>query len=280
MAESFESAEIVRTAAGRQYHIGLAPEDVADTIVLVGDPARADKVAAHFDSVEVRRQEREYVTRTGTYRGRPLTVMATGIGCDNTEIAVVELCQLVERPTFLRIGSCGGLQPEMELGDLVISSGAVRLENTTSWFVPETYPAVASYEVMLALIRSCAEASAPHHVGLTASGSGFYGAQGRKVPGFTPRFPELPDELRRIGVLNFEMETSCLLVLAGLAKARAGAVCAVYAHRPSNRFVDTDAKTAAEARAIVRGLRAIELLWEMDAQRGQARYWHPGLGGA
>ncbi len=280
MAESFESAEIVRTAAGRQYHIGLAPEDVAPTVVLVGDPARADKVAAHFDSVTVRRQEREYVTRTGTYKGRPLSVMATGIGCDNTEIAVVELCQLIENPTFLRIGSCGALQDDMELGDLVISSGAVRLENTTSWFVSESFPAVAHHEVILCLLQACAEAGQRHHLGLTATGSGFYGAQARKVPGFQPRFPEMPEKLKQAGVKNFEMEASALFVLSQLVGARAGAVCAAYAHRPTNRFVDTDAKSAAEAQAIACGLRAIELLWQMDAQKGAAQHWHPGLSSA
>ena len=108
----FESAEIVRTAEGRQYHIGLAPEDVADTCVLVGDPARATKVAKRFDSVRGEWRSREYVALTGVYRGTPLTVLATGIGCDNTEIAVVEYCQLVgDRATFIRRATLDVNQP-------------------------------------------------------------------------------------------------------------------------------------------------------------------------
>src|SRR2546423_10490 len=143
---TYESAEIVKTAEGRQYHIGLAPEDVAPFCVLVGDPARATRVSKLFDSVRCERRSREYVAYTGVYRGIPLTVLATGIGCDNTEIAVVEYCQLTPTPTFIRCGSSGALQPEIALGDLIVSTGAVKLENTTSFFVPEGYPALAHHE--------------------------------------------------------------------------------------------------------------------------------------
>jgi uridine phosphorylase len=274
----FESAEIVRTPEGRQYHIGLAPGEVAPFCILVGDPARAGKVAKRFDSVGLERRSREYVTLTGAYRGTPLTVMATGIGCDNTEIAIVEYCQLIERPTFIRCGSSGALQPEIALGDLVISTASVRLDNTTSYFVTDGYPAAAHHEATLALIEACEAERLPYHVGITASAPGFYGAQGRNVPGFPPRFPDLPRELERQRVANFEMETSALFVLSSLCGARAGAVCAVYANRHANRFIDTETKDAAEARAIAAALRAVEVLAAMDRARGSAPRWRPSHG--
>jgi uridine phosphorylase len=275
---TFESAEIVRTAEGRQYHIGLAPDEVAPFCMLVGDPARATRVSKLFDSVRCERRSREYVAYTGLYHRIPVTVLATGIGCDNTEIAVVEYCQLTPHPTFVRCGSSGALQPEIALGDLIVSTGAVKLENTTSFFVVDGYPAVAHHEVTLALIEAAAREAAPFHVGLTASASGFYGAQGRKVPGFPVRFPDLPQQLEQMRVQNFEMETSALFVLSNLRGVRAGAVCAAYANRHANVFIDTETKDRAEGRCIAVGLRAIEVLAAMDRARGADACWRPSHG--
>ena len=279
MAESYQSAQIVKTAAGKQYHIGAGPGDIASEVMLVGDPARAEKVAQHFDSVDVRRANREYVTLTGNYQGKPLTVTATGIGCDNTEIAVIELVQCVEAPTFIRVGSCGALVDGIELGDLVISTGGVRLESTSNYFVPDGYPAVAHHEVILALLEATAGMTdRKAHAGLTATAPGFYGAQGRQVPGFPPRNPNLPAELGALGVKNMEMEASLLFTLASLRGLRAGAVCAIYANRGADTFVDTDLKDAAEAACIQAGLGATRVLRKMDAARGESPAWRPGFG--
>lgn len=274
----FHSAEIVRTGEGRQYHIGLAPGEIAPYVLLCGDPARADRVRDMFDETTFERRCREYVTFTGKYHGMDVSVMSTGIGCDNTEIAVIELAQLREDLTLLRIGSCGGLQTDIELGDLVVSTGAVRMENTSTFFVPEGYPAVAHYEVVLAVIQAAHELRLRHHVGLTATASGFYGAQGREVPGFPPRYPDLDQQLSRIGVKNFEMETSTLFTLATLRGLRSGAVCAVYANRMLDRFIDLDFKDDAELRVIRAGLRALEILAKMDESRGEKTWWFPSLG--
>jgi len=265
---SYESAERLRDGDGRQYHIGVAPGEVAQRIILVGDPDRAGRVANHFDSVRVERHCREYVTFTGPLGGREVTVMGTGIGCDNTEIAVLELLQCVEQPTFIRVGSSGALQPHVEIGDLVVSTGAVRLESTSLAFVEEGYPAVAHHEVVLALVSAAKQTGATHHAGLTASAAGFYGWQGRKGLAVEPRFPDMPERLAKQGVVNMEMETSTLLTLATAAGLRAGAVCAVFANRPANRFIGPDEKAAAEARAIAAGLGAFDQLDAMDTARG------------
>ena len=278
MSGTYKSAEIVHDEDKRQYHIGLSPPDVADVCILVGDPARAKRVSERFETVRYHTQSREYVTYTGTFRGAPLTVMSTGIGCDNTEIAVIEYCQLVANPTFIRVGSSGALDPELDLGDLVISTGAVKLEHTTSFFVTEGYPAVAHHEVVLALAEAAQRVGAPHKLGLTACASGFYGAQGRSVPGFPVRFPDLPADLTRMGVTNFEMETSALFCLSTLRKVRSGAVCAIYANRHKNVFIDKEAKVEAEGRCIEVGLEAVSALREMDRARGGATHWLPSHG--
>jgi uridine phosphorylase len=246
--------------SGRQYHLGVGPEDVAPFVMLVGDPGRADKVAARFESRRGEWRHREYVSITGRYKGRDLTVLGTGIGPDNMEIAVIELSQCRKDLTLIRVGSCGALQPDIDVGDLVVSTGAVRLENTSTYFVPEGFPAVASFEVTRALVEACRATGAPHHVGLTASAPGFYGAQSRHIPGFPPRHPDLPGDLGKLGVLNLEMEVSTLFTLASLGRHRAGAVCAVYAQRPRGIFADARQRDVAEARAIAAGLEAFEIL--------------------
>jgi uridine phosphorylase len=265
--EKIQGSEVVKTASGRQYHIGVAPEEVAPYILLCGDPARAEKVSALFDKVEFRLANREFLTFTGRYQGMPISIMGTGIGPDNTEIAVIELLQCSPQATLLRIGSCGGLQPQISLGDLVVSTGAVRLENTSTYFVPEGYPAVAHYEVVMALVEACKSLKFPFHVGITATAPGFYGAQGRKVPGFPPRYPHMVEDLVQLGVLNFEMETSALLTLASLGKVRAGAVCAIYADRSQNAFVSPQDKDEAEQRCIHAGLAAMKFLYRLDLLR-------------
>jgi uridine phosphorylase len=278
MKFSFKSAEVVATKEGRQYHIGCAPGDVAPNILLCGDPARAHRVAAYFDERGEPILSREYVTITGRYRNMPMTVMATGMGPDNTEIAFVELAQIVERPTMIRIGSSGALRKGIELADLVISTGAVRMENTSTAYVVDGYPAVAHHEVVLALLEAARRNRFPHHLGLTATASGFYGAQARKVPGFPPRDAELPAKLDAMNVANMEMESSCLFTLAQLRGVRAGAVCAIYANRHKNEFIDSEKKDLAEKRCIETGLYAFEALAMMDSRRGDAPHWTPSMG--
>ncbi|MBI4576882.1 MAG: nucleoside phosphorylase [Planctomycetes bacterium] len=278
MPEGLESAEVVRDASGRQYHVGVAPGEVAPNVLLVGDPARARRVAALFQAVELERANREYVTITGTWEGLRVSVVATGIGCDNTEIAVIELCQCVERPTFIRAGSSGSLQPHIGLGELVVSAAAVRLEDTSRHFVPDGYPAVAHHEVVLALLEAAAGLGVRHHLGLTATASGFYGAQGRTVGGFRPRRADLPEELGGLGVANLEMESSTLFTLASLRGVRAGTVCAVYAHRPSNVFIDAASKHRSEGDCIRTALAAFSVLARMDRSRGDGARWLPSMG--
>ena len=236
---------------GRQYHIGLAPGELADRILVCGDPSRVERfAAAHLERVELERRHREYVTITGEREGRRISVMATGMGADNTEIAMVEMAALVPRATVVRMGSSGALQPGVALGDLVVSTAAVRLESTSTAYVPEGFPAVADPELVLALRDACVAGGVPHHVGLTATAAGFYGAQGRSVGPFRARRPEITAELAACGVLNLEMECSALFTLALLAGWRAGAVCAVYANRSSDAGLDEGARAEAEARCM------------------------------
>jgi len=263
----------------QQYHIGLGPGELAEYILLPGDQDRTPKVAALFDEVEFQKRHREFATATGTYRGRRVSVVSTGIGTDNVEIVVAEILAITQHPTFIRIGSCGVLRDDIALGDLVITTGAVRLEATTSYFVHEGYPAVADYVAVAALVEAAHRLGHTAHLGITATAPGFYGAQGRPLAQLPIRFPDLADEMARQGVINFEMEASALLVLAGLAGCRAGVVCTAYAQRKRGEFVHGAQAERAEAACIETGLEALSLLAEMDeAVRSAGElHWRPSL---
>jgi uridine phosphorylase len=277
--ESPSDRRIAIPAGERQYHIGLGPGELAEYILLPGDPDRTSRIASRLESIEVEQRHREFATVTGRFRGQRVSVVSTGIGTDNVEIVVAEILAITERPTFIRVGSCGALQPEMSLGDLAITTGAVRLESTTSFFVHDGYPAVADYEAVAALIEAAERLGHRYHVGITATAPGFFGAQGRPIPQLPIRYPDLAEDMARQRVMNFEMEASALLVLASLGRCRAGVVCAVYANRTTGDFVSGDQKDAAEAACVETGLEGLLILADMDRQKREAGTdrWRPSL---
>jgi uridine phosphorylase len=266
-------------AGERQYHIELGPGELAEYILLPGDPDRSARIASRFDSIELERRNREFASVTGTYRGQRVSVVSTGIGTDNVEIVMAEILAITERPTLIRVGSSGALQPEMRLGDLAITTGGVRLEATTSFYVHDAYPAVAHYEAVAALVEAAERLGHRYHVGITATAPGFFGAQGRPIPQLPIRYPDLAEDMTRQRVMNFEMEASALLVLASLARCRAGVVCAVYANRTTGEFIDGAQKEEAEAACVETGLESLAILAEMDRQKRDAGTdrWHPSL---
>ena len=266
-------------AGERQYHIELGPGELSEYILLPGDPDRTAVIAARFDSIELERRNREFASITGSYRGQRISVVSTGLGTDNVEIVMAEILAITERPTLIRVGSSGALQPEMRLGDVAITTGAVRLEATTSFFVHDGYPAVADYEAVVALVEAAERLGHRYHLGITATAPGFYGAQGRPIPQLPIRYPDLAKDMARQLVMNFEMEASALLVLASLARCRAGVVCTVFANRTTGEFIDGDQKEAAEAACVETGLEGLLVLAQMDAQKRAASTdrWRPSL---
>jgi len=258
-----------------QYHVGIGPDDVADAVLLPGNPERVDKITAFWDDADERGYHREYRTATGTYDGEPISVTSTGIGSPSAAIAVEELARLGAE-TFVRVGSCGAIQPEMDVGDLVITTGAVRQEGTSAEYVREDYPATADYEVVSALVAAAERLGYDYHTGLTMSADSFYTGQGR--PGFegfeAAGSDTLVDELRDAKVMNIEMEASAILTLANVYGLRAGAVCTVYANRETGEF-----RTEGENEAAEVGSLAVSLLAAMDRVKAEAGVdrWHPGL---
>ncbi|MFC5135124.1 MULTISPECIES: nucleoside phosphorylase [Haloferacaceae] len=258
-----------------QYHVEVGTGDVADAVLLPGNPERVDKITALWDDHEEVASHREYRTATGTYEGAPVSVTSTGIGSPSAAIAVEELAR-VGVGTFVRVGSCGAIQPGMEVGDLVITTGAVRQEGTSDEYVREDYPATADGEVVSALVAAAERLGYDYHTGITMSADSFYAGQGR--PGFegfeAAGSDELVAALRDANVKNIEMEASAILTIANVYGLRAGAVCSVYANRVTGEF-----RTEGESRAAETASLAVKLLARMDEIKREAGAdrWHAGL---
>ena len=271
----FKSAEHPEMEGGKQYHVQISREEAERYALLPGDLDRVPKISKHWDWFEEVARHRQYVVHRGSYKGVGLLAVSTGIGAPATAIAVEELAR-VGVDTFIRVGSTGAIQPEIELGDLVITSAAVRMEGTSDQYVVKGYPAHASYEVLLALIEAADSLGYRYHVGITATTDSFYTGQGR--PGFRGYEQSwhkgLIRDLMAARVLNFEMESSTLFVLASLFGLRAGAVHAVFAQRNRDEF-----DVRGEEEAIRVANEAVKILSEWDSLKEMEgkRYLTPSL---
>lgn len=258
-----------------QYHLEVSPGDVAPSVLLPGDPERVETVVAHWDGHEIRGDHREYRTATGTHEGTPISVTSTGIGSPSAAIAVEELAR-VAADTLVRVGSCGSIVPEAAVGDLVITTSAVRQEGTSTEYVREDYPAAADPQIVSALVAAAEELEYDYHLGITCSTDSFYAGQSRPgFDGFEARDSEANiDELREAGVKNFEMEAASILTLASIYGLRAGAVCTVYANRETGTF-----RTEGEAKAAKCASLAVTYLERMDeaVEQSGSDHWHAGL---
>lgn len=258
-----------------QYHLEVSPGDVAPSVLLPGDPERVETVVEDWDDHEIRGDHREYRTVTGTHEGTPISVTSTGIGSPSAAIAVEELAR-VGADTLVRVGSCGSIVPEAAVGDLVITTSAVRQEGTSTEYVREEYPAAADPQIVSALVAAAEELEYDYHLGITCSTDSFYAGQSRPgFDGFEARDSEANiDELREAGVKNFEMEAASILTLASIYGLRAGAVCTVYANRETGEF-----RTEGEAKAAKCASLAVTYLERMDeaVEQSGSDHWHAGL---
>ena len=198
-----------------QPHIMCGIGDVAKYVLMPGDPTRVQRIAKQFDSAEKKAEYRGFVTYTGETKGIPVTSTSSGIGCPTTAIAMEELMNL-GADTFIRVGTTGALVPHLDSGDIVVATGAVRWEGTSKTYIATEYPAVASYQVVNALLQAADELGIKVHPGIVISSDAYYGGN--------------DEVLRKFGeanVLSIEMEASLMFTLAGMRGVRAGAICTV-----------------------------------------------------
>ncbi|WP_040492567.1 uridine phosphorylase [Ilumatobacter nonamiensis] len=236
------------------FHLDLTRDDLAGArlAILPGDPNRVARIAERLDDAVALASTREFTSMRGTLDGVPLVVCSTGIGGPSTSIAVEELAQLGVT-TFLRIGTTGAIQPDIEPGEVIVTTGAVRLDGASFHFAPAEFPAVADFDCTTALVDAARHADIAMHVGITASSDTFYPGQERydTVAGrVTPRFRGSLDEWQALGVLNYEMESATLFTMCSALGLRAGCVAGVLVNRTREETPAADASKQVEAATI------------------------------
>ena len=263
MIDKLSASELVLNADGSVYHLNLLPEDIADKIILVGDPDRVPKVSQFFDKVEIKKNKREFYTHTGVLRGERISVLSTGIGTENIDIVMNELDALVnidlnnkefhsEKKSLqvFRLGTCGSVNPDIEVDNMLVSENVVGLdgllhfysdyhfENDFSKKFLSDFP-YDNIKPMLYFGECSSELKNLYkdakYFGNTATFPGFYAPQGRqlRLRALDDKFLEVLNEL---GISNFEMETSAIYGLAKLLGHRAITVNCVIANRRRGEF--------------------------------------------
>ena len=222
-----------------QYHIQMKEGDVADFVILPGDPGRVETIANHFDTAEVVAHNREYKTMTGKYKGRSVSVTSTGIGCPSTAIAVEELANIGAK-TFVRMGTSGAMQEFTRVGDKVIATGAVRYEGTSVQYMPIEFPAVASHDMVTALVNSASDAKLNYHTGIVQSKDSFYGQHTPEEMPIASELLQKWDAWIKGGVLCSEMEAATLFVVGSYRKLRTGAVLLVAGDQARGESLTTE----------------------------------------
>ncbi len=215
---------------GRQYHINCAPSQVGPYVILTGDPGRCEAIAEHLEGAEFQAQNREFVTYTGMLNGARVSVTSTGIGGPSAAIALEELVHCGAH-TFLRVGTSGGMQKEILGGDLVIATGAVRMEGTSREYAPIEFPAVAHADVVRALSDAARDLQVRHHIGVVQCKDSFYGQHEPEAKPVGYELLNKWDAWVRCGCLASEMESAALFVTASCLRVRIGTVLLVMANQ-------------------------------------------------
>ena len=206
---------------GKLYHIQVAPGEVGKYVILPGNPKRCAKIAKYFDDPVLVADSREFVTYTGYLDGEKVSVTSTGIGGPSAAIAMEELVQC-GADTFLRVGTCGGMDLNVKGGDIVVATGAIRMEGTSREYAPIEFPAVASLEVANALAASAKALGAKYHTGVVQCKDSFYGQHSPQTKPVSYELENKWEAWLRLGCLASEMESAALMTVASYLRVRFG----------------------------------------------------------
>lgn len=269
-----------------QMITGLGRGQVAGYVLLCGEPERVPRIAGALANSKKVAQHREYTVYSGELDGTKVTVASTGIGGPSTAILIEELANLGAH-TFIRVGTSGAIADGLEKGDFVIATGAIRADGTSRTYAWREYPAVASHEVVLALIDGATRLKAKFEAGVCFSVDGFYSENkvvkdGKIAPmsqsGYMPSFMvDRLSDVKKMGAKNIEMENGTIFTVCGLFGLRAGSICTVsdvVPWHPTEKVIDFEQNMADCIRVAVEGMRTL-ISW--DKRKGGARYWTPSM---
>ncbi len=219
----------------RQYHIQVARGEVGRYVIMPGDPKRCEKIAKYLDDPVLIADNREFVTYTGTLDGEKVSVTSTGIGGPSAAIAIEELYRC-GADTFVRIGTCGGMQPEVKSGDIVVATGAIRMEGTSREYAPIEFPAVPDLMVTNALVEAARKKEIPFHTGVVQCKDSFYGQHEPEVKPVSYELLNKWEAWKRLGCLASEMESAALFILASHLRVRVGSCFLVMANQEREKL--------------------------------------------
>ena len=246
-----------------EFHLKIHPGDVGRYVIMPGDPGRCDKIAKYFDDAKLVSYNREYKIYTGTLDGVQVSVCSTGIGGPSAAIALEELVHC-GADTFIRVGTSGGMQKEVLGGDLVVATGAIRMEGTGREYAPMEYPAVADYEIVNALHQAAVEDGQNVHVGVVQCKDSFYG---QHDPDSMPVGYELKQKWEAwlaCGALTSEMESATLFLVGAVRRVRVGSVLLVIANQTRRALGLEDIQVKDTEAAVKTAVDAIRILIKKD----------------
>ncbi len=247
------------------YHIGVAPGQVGKYVILPGDPKRCKKIAAYFEDPVQIADHREFTTFTGTLDGVKVSATSTGIGGPSASIAMEEL-KMCGADTFIRVGTAGGMDLDVQAGDVVIANGAIRMEGTSKEYAPIEWPAVADFDVTTALVKAAVDLGFRHHVGVVECKDAFYG---QHKPEDLPNGAELLrkwDAWLKMGCKASEMESAALFTVGAYLRVRVGAVLFIMSNQERvKQGLSNDIEHDTD-KAIRTAIEAIRLLIKQDAK--------------
>lgn len=248
---------------GEQYHIGLNQGDVGEYVILPGDPKRCEKIASYFDNAKLVADRREFTTYTGFLNGVKVSVTSTGIGGPSASIALEELVN-VGAKTFIRVGTCGGMDINVKGGDLVIATGAIRMEGTSKEYAPIEFPAVANFDVINSLVQASKNLGYEYHTGIVQCKDSFYG---QHEPEKMPVNYELQNKWeawKKLGCLASEMESAALFVVGSFLKVKVGSIFLTVANQEREKQNLENPVVHDTEKAIKTAVEAIKILIAQD----------------
>ncbi len=259
---------IYTEGSDRQYHIAVAPGEVGRYVIMPGDPKRCAKIAKYFDNAELVADNREYVTYTGYLDGVKVSVTSTGIGGPSAAIALEELVNC-GADTFIRVGTCGGMDLDVKGGDLVIATGSIRAEGTTREYVPIEFPAVANLDVVNSLVSAAKTLKSPYHVGVAQSKDSFYGQHSPETKPIGYDLLNKWDAWVKCGCLASEMEGAALFIVGSYLRVRTGAVFLTVANQEREKRGLENVQVHDTERAIKVAVEAIRNLIKLDKENSK-----------
>ena len=248
---------------GEQYHIGLKNGDAGKYVLLPGDPKRCQKIAKYFDDAKLVADSREFVTYTGYLNGEKVSVTSTGIGGASAAIALEELVN-VGADTFIRVGTCGGIDLDVKGGDIVIATGAIRMEGTSKEYAPIEYPAVANLDVTNALVWASKNLNYECHTGVVQCKDSFYGQHDSSKMPVNYELENKWEAWKRLGCLASEMESAALFVVSGYRRVRTGSVFLAVANQEREKLGMENPVVHDTDKAIKTAVEALKILIEQD----------------